>query len=941
MFEPLVEVAKWLYSLVPHQIRPGKIKMNYIKVHYLYLVSMSLSGSIILYGSGFMPYIDAFFFGICSSTQSGLNTINVNKMFLYQQIMLMLVACITNPIFINTVVVFVRLYWFEKRFKKVVKDARAHRRHGRTITRTRSQMKEDGDPGDLESGAHGQQIRVLHDSTEPNGMTGTMANSEEAEKFKEKKALHTNGESDTETPESSNKSSNVGVERGEGVAQEREAEEDDGKPEAPDSPASAHHLGLNPNLHHRDIVFADEVESSDHAEESPDSARLPEPQDVSKHIEFLERQQRNARQGSVLHIPGPRAFDRGELPKELEDSDDEKLQRPQTRNTLEPIPSVGTDNGIATELNGDDHPERSGIRFDDKEHPGRRQQGDTMDRTATANSRFGVNRLRNTTSPRHTRSNSHRLNLSEARGSLGRTFSTLTTVKTRDNKMSDPMPYLSWQATTGRNSAFHGLSQEQREELGGIEYRALKTLAKILVMYYVGFHFFGLCFNLPFILHTQHYKNVVVDYGNNPSWWAIFTSASLFNDLGLTLTPDSMVSFQRSTLVLTIGSFLIVIGNTGFPVMLRFVIWVASQIAPHGSALWEELRFLLDHPRRSFTLLFPSKATWWLFWILFLLNGIDLIFFIILDLNDPLVTGMPPGYRVLNGWFQAASTRTAGFSSVSLSHLHPAIQVSYMIMMYISVFPIAISVRRTNVYEEKSLGIYAGEEAAADETDPSYVGQHLRRQLSFDLWYVFLGFFIIAIVEGDRISDNKDIGFTMYAVLFEIVSAYGTVGLSLGYPDTNPSFSAQFKVISKLVICAMMIRGRHRGLPYAVDRAILLPSENLQKKEAEDADRRYRRNSIFAEEYEAQALRRGETWSGAAFDGADMSKHHLSPTNSPQSAFATGRRGSEPATLEPEKSVRRVTSGISQTSANRPRRRSLSRVIVGGLSAGPTLSKHD
>ncbi len=65
-------------------------------------------------------------------------------------------------------------------------------------------------------------------------------------------------------------------------------------------------------------------------------------------------------------------------------------------------------------------------------------------------------------------------------------------------------------------------------------------------------------------------------------------------------------------------------------------------------------------------------------------------------------------------------------------------------MMYISVFPIAISVRRTNVYEEKSLGIYNKHEIdeQTNSTDLSYVGAHLRRQLSFDLWYIFIGFFI-------------------------------------------------------------------------------------------------------------------------------------------------------------------------------------------------------
>ena len=167
-----------------------------------------------------------------------------------------------------------------------------------------------------------------------------------------------------------------------------------------------------------------------------------------------------------------------------------------------------------------------------------------------------------------------------------------------------------------------------------------------------------------------------------------------------------------------------------------------------------------------------------------------------------------------------------------------------MIMMYISVFPIAISMRRTNVYEEKSLGIYGTtKDETEDDKEPSYVGAHLRRQLSFDLWYIFLGLFIIAIAEGDRLANTNEYAFTLFSVLFEIVSAYGTVGLSLGYPNIDASFSAEFNVISKLIIIAMQIRGRHRGLPYEVDRAILLPSDSLHKKEDEDAMRRIQRRA--------------------------------------------------------------------------------------------------
>lgn len=147
------------------------------------------------------------------------------------------------------------------------------------------------------------------------------------------------------------------------------------------------------------------------------------------------------------------------------------------------------------------------------------------------------------------------------------------------------------------------------------------------------------------------------------------------------------------------------------------------------------------------------------------------------------------------------------------------------------------------MYEEKSLGIYAsgGDDDDEDGKEPSYVGAHLRKQLSFDLWYIFLGLFIICIVEGNRLENTNEYAFTIFSCLFEIVSAYGTVGLSLGYPTVNASFSSQFKVISKLVIIAMQIRGRHRGLPYELDRAVLLPSESLHRKEAKEAERMIQR----------------------------------------------------------------------------------------------------
>lgn len=223
------------------------------------------------------------------------------------------------------------------------------------------------------------------------------------------------------------------------------------------------------------------------------------------------------------------------------------------------------------------------------------------------------------------------------------------------------------------------------------------------------------------------------------------------------------------------------------------------------------------------------------------------------------------GIKILDGAFQAFSTRTAGFSCVNLAQLHPGVQTSYLIMMYISIFPIAISVRRTNVYEEKSLGIYEGHEET-DDHEPagslSYVGAHLRRQLSFDLWYIFIGFFILSISEGTRIQNGD---FDMFSILFEIVSAYGTVGLSLGYTGINASLSSQFTTVGKLVVIAMQVRGRHRGLPYGLDRAVLLPSESRFRQEAEEqalpkARTLPRRNSVASvATTSGRSMRRGRS----------------------------------------------------------------------------------
>ncbi len=76
--------------------------------------------------------------------------------------------------------------------------------------------------------------------------------------------------------------------------------------------------------------------------------------------------------------------------------------------------------------------------------------------------------------------------------------------------------------------------------------------------------------------------------------------------------------------------------------------------------------------------------------------------------------------------------------------------------------------------------------------------------------------------------------YSVFNVIFEVVSAYGCVGISIGLPNAAYSFSGGWHSASKLVLCLVMVRGRHRGLPVAIDRAVRLPGEQLHRDEEED-----------------------------------------------------------------------------------------------------------
>ncbi|KAF7177737.1 hypothetical protein CNMCM7691_006171 [Aspergillus felis] len=667
------------------------ISLNFITLHSdAYIITLSVLSLAIIYPYGNLRAIDAFFFGASASTESGLNTVDINRLKTYQQVYIYIAPIISNLGFINILVVIVRLRWFEKRLKEIAPAFLRQRR------------KDDAEAGG--------------DRTSKTVTTSDPTTTEKQDSFRNE--------------------------------------------------------SQSPTLRNSDFRFRQD--SFPNESQSP-PLRSPEARLRAPSITFADNVHDSSRD-RALYVPPPWQRDRGHPIVEVDDA----LSDCERTKSTDPQTNAGI----------------SRRRFN-------LARTETIERVASTMFVLGP---------------------SPSQGPK-------TQTQPLDRSLSQQLdlPELSSHATIGRNSQFYNLTDEDREMLGGIEYRSLKLLLKIVTGYFFGLHLFGAICLVGWIQHANpKYRDYLAQCGQGNIWWAFYSSQTMIDNLGFTLTPDSMVSFQDATFPLIVMSFLALAGNTLYPCLLRFIIWTMSKLCPRNSSMKESLLFLLNHPRRCYTLLFPSKPTWVLFGIIFTMNLVDVILIIVLDLHNSAVNVLPAGPRVLAAINQAASTRHTGTAVFNLANVNPAVQFSLLVMMYIAVYPIAISVRASNTYEERALGIYADDAATIDESDGrSYVLAHIRNQLTFDLWYIFLGIFCICIAESDRVMDPNEPSFAVFPIFFEVVSAYANVGLSLGYPTVNTSLCGQFSVFSKLVICAMMIRGRHRGLPYQLDRAIVLPNEQL------------------------------------------------------------------------------------------------------------------
>lgn len=208
-----------------------------------------------------------------------------------------------------------------------------------------------------------------------------------------------------------------------------------------------------------------------------------------------------------------------------------------------------------------------------------------------------------------------------------------------------------------RTGQFYSLTREEREHLGGCEYRALEVLGVVVPIYFFLWQLLG-CVALGAWMNNNMPDTARAN-GINPWWLGIFNGVSAFNNSGMSLLDANMIPFQSAYFVLITMGLMILAGNTAYPLFLRLIIWTALKFlkATNKEDAYQShkatLEFILKYPRRVYTNLFPSRSTWWLFFMLICLNSIDWVAFEVMNLGNPVIESIPPGSRTLDGLFQA------------------------------------------------------------------------------------------------------------------------------------------------------------------------------------------------------------------------------------------------------------------------------------------------
>jgi trk system potassium uptake protein len=273
---------------------------------------------------------------------------------------------------------------------------------------------------------------------------------------------------------------------------------------------------------------------------------------------------------------------------------------------------------------------------------------------------------------------------------------------------------------------------------------------------------------------------------------AVFHSVSAFCNAGFALFSDSMMRYSNNILFNTTLCVLIVVGGIGFPVLYDLQFWFMNR-KKKRSRLSVHTKIVLV----TSMVLIVSGA----------------LIFAFLE-RQSLENAQSFQHGILTSLFQSITCRTAGFNTVDIGSLKDATLTMMIFLMFFGASPgscgggvktttLALLTAFTLSRIKKSRRVNIFKKSIPNET--------VTRSVSLVLVSIgIIGMVLFMILIGDAVSNHEltcsQKSFLVY--LFETISAFGTVGLSMGItPELN--------TWAKCWIILMMIIGRVGVLTFA------------------------------------------------------------------------------------------------------------------------------
>ena len=263
-------------------------------------------------------------------------------------------------------------------------------------------------------------------------------------------------------------------------------------------------------------------------------------------------------------------------------------------------------------------------------------------------------------------------------------------------------------------------------------------------------------------------------------WFGIFHSISAFNNAGFSLFTDGLIGYKSDTITLITICFLIILGGLGYFVLIE---------------IYENRKFSKRFSIHTRIMIYGT--------IILILAG--MVLFLSIEWNNPKTFGELSFYdKILNAFFLSVNFRTAGFNSIDLSSLKDSSLFFSTLFMMIGAGQgsTAGGMKITTVAILVITVVYILKQS---NQEPSIFKRRIEQKVINKALAIimsssfFVLFAVLILVETQN--------FPFIKILFEVVSAFGTVGVSTGNGDIL-SLSQQFDTFGKSIIIVLMIAGR-------------------------------------------------------------------------------------------------------------------------------------